>query len=410
MTVNTSIRDFDAARDLTAVERIWREVGWVEDDDDLPGVGLAAQAGDCVVGCIDDVPECAVMTAPGTIRHLDTDLELCTVTAVTTSHIGRKLGFAQQLTARVLGRAAANGAEVAALGMFDQGFYNRVGFGNGAYTHRLWFDPALLRPGVPYRTPTRLTTDHVPDMHRSMHQRLRGHGACSLTPLAIMQAEAVWLEQPFGLGYYDGDDLTHFVWGRGKGEHGPYEIVYYAFRTYEQFLELLAALHALADQVNLVGIDEPAGIQLQDLLATPFRGMRGSRGGKKEQRHDAIAWWQARILDVAACLEKTHLDCDPLRFNLALTDPADQHVAASSWAGCGGDYVITLGADSAAEPGNAPELATLEASVNAFSRMWLGVRDASSLSRTDHLRGPQDLLSSLDRALRLPTPVFGWDF
>ena len=66
------------------------------------------------------------------------------VTAVTTSRIARKQGFARVMTARQLAEAAENGAEVAALGMFDQGFYDQVGFGTGGYEHSIRFDPARI--------------------------------------------------------------------------------------------------------------------------------------------------------------------------------------------------------------------------------------------------------------------------
>jgi hypothetical protein len=48
--------------------------------------------------------------------------------------------------------------------------------------------------------------------------------------------------------------------------------------------------------------------------------------------------------------------------------------------------------------------------VNAFTRLWLGVRSATSLSWTDHLQAPESLLNQLDNALRLPTPMPDWDF
>jgi len=52
----------------------------------------------------------------------------------------------------------------------------------------------------------------------------------------------------------------------------------------------------------------------------------------------------------------------------------------------------------------------LDASVGAFTRLWLGVRPASGLAITDDLAGPDDLLAQLDASLRLPTPQAGWSF
>ena len=117
------------------------------------------------------------------------------------------------------------------------------------------------------------------------------------------------------------------------------------------------------------------------------------------------------MLDVAGCIAKTHLDAETVTFNLALRDPIAAHLdGANAWNGCAGDYVITLGEESAAEAGRSPKLPTLDASVGAFTRLWLGVRNASSLTLTDDLAGNDTLLRALDRALRLPRPHMGWNF
>jgi len=75
-----------------------------------------------------------------------------------------------------------------------------------------------------------------------------------------------------------------------------------------------------------------------------------------------------------------------------------------------GEYVIQLGEESSAKPGRDESLPTLNASVNAFTRLWLGVRAASVLSWSDDLSGPQELLTQLDRVLCLPSPQVDWDF
>ena len=51
---------------------------------------------------------------------------------------------------------------------------------------------------------------------------------------------------------------------------------------------------------------------------------------------------------------------------------------------------------------------TLEASVGAFTRLWLGVTSATALSMTDQLSGPPALLEALDEALQLPAPQTDW--
>lgn len=124
-----------------------------------------------------------------------------------------------------------------------------------------------------------------------------------------------------------------------------------------------------------------------------------------------MAYWQLRILDLAACMSKTSLQTPPVRFNLSLSDPVtDSLDDGVNWQGIGGEYIVELGKESHAEAGTSKSLPSLAASVNAFSRMWFGIRSASSLSVTDNLQGPEELLKSLDESLRLPPAHLGWDF
>jgi len=110
-------------------------------------------------------------------------------------------------------------------------------------------------------------------------------------------------------------------------------------------------------------------------------------------------------------MAETELDCSPIRFNLVLSDPIESFVSRGSvWKGIAGEYTITLGSTSAAESGICSDLPTMTASVNAFTRLWLGIRSATSLSWTDDLQAPESLLTSLDRTLRLPPPMLDWDF
>ena len=76
--------------------------------------------------------------------YLEEDLRLSVVTGVTTSRVVRKQGLAGRLTAEVIAAAVEEGAQVSALSMFEQGFYDRLGFGTGGYEHMIRFDPADL--------------------------------------------------------------------------------------------------------------------------------------------------------------------------------------------------------------------------------------------------------------------------
>ena len=410
--MDLEIRDYDHERDFEAVDRIYREVGWLESEDDTKAhEELARAVYEGVVFCLDGEAECAATTSLGAMRHLEADLDLAVVTGVTTSRVARKLGAAKRVTAAAIARRAESGSEVASLGMFEQGFYDRLGFGSGAYSRIVKFDPATLKVDRRFRPPKRLTKDNWRDVHHAMHERLRGHGGCVLHTPEIIRGELGFTRNPIGLGYYDGGTLSHFIWGGTEGEHGPYLIWWYAYRTPEQLLELLALIRSLGDQVAVVGMEEPAEIQFQDILEAPFRNRRLSDGSKYAGSHRTHAWWQARMLDVPKCLAKTHLETEDVAFNLALGDPIAEHVEAGcNWRGVAGDYVVTLGEQSSARAGREASLPTLRASVGAFTRVWLGVRSPSVLSRTDDLNGEPSLLADLDRALRLPHPHIGWDY
>jgi hypothetical protein len=100
-----------------------------------------------------------------------------------------------------------------------------------------------------------------------------------------------------------------------------------------------------------------------------------------------------------------------VRFNLTLSDPIKQFLDDKArWRGISGDYVVTLGSSSGAEPGRDRKLPNLRASVGAFTRLWLGVRPATGLAMTDEISGRAELLERLDNALRVPEPKPDWDF
>lgn len=409
-------RIYDAGRDREATHRIWRETGWLEPGnvEHEEAMDLFVEAGRALVADVGGEAECLVLTCPGQIRYLGDDLPFSCVTAVTTSRIARKLGFAKKLTAAAVAADAAEGALVSGLGMFEQGYYDRLGFGTGGYEHWLSFDPAQLNVAAKARTPRRLTADDWEAAHKARLNRARGQGGCNLTPPQITRAEMLGTKNGFGLGYDDGSggELSHYLWCEASRiEEGPYYVGWTAYRAPGEFLELMALLQSLGDQVRLVRMREPAGIQLQDFLERPFQFRTLTEKSKMEHVMHARAYWQMRICDLPGCLARTCLAGDDTRFNLKLTDPITEHLdEGSSWRGVAGDYVVTLGPSSAAERGSDEGLPTLSASVNAFTRMWLGVRPATGLAVTDELAGPRGLLEGLDAVLRLPEPKPDWDF
>ncbi len=304
---------------------------------------------------------------------------------------------------------------MAALGIFDQGFYDKLGFGTGAADPRLTFDPACLKVARSPRSPVRLAPDDWEAAHDNRLNRLRGHGGLTLHPAGetrdTMQGGPDG--QGFGLGYRDGPDgaLSHHVWfGECAAERGPYEVRWLAYHSYDELIELLALIRLLGDQVLAVRLREPPGIQLQALLDRPFRNRARTAGSDFAWSFDSLAWWQARMLDVPVCVAATHLPWGEARFNLELTDPVSEQLPADGWHGVGGRYVVTLGPTSVAERGEDSSLPTLSATVGAFTRLWLGVGPATGLTVTDALSGPPELLGVLAEVLRLPAPRPDWDF
>jgi len=356
-------RAYDAARDRDAVHRIWHETGWLEPGkaEHEEAMDIFLGAGRALVADVGGEAECLAHTASGSLRYLD-----------------------------------------------------MLGFGTGGYENWVSFDPARLNVKAEFRVPRRLAAADWAAAHRARLNRARGHGGCNLTSPEITRAEMLAATNGFGLGYADGPggELSHLMWcSARKTEEGPYTVYWMAYRKPEQFLELMALLQSLGDQVRLVRMREPQGIQLQDLIERPFQIHTLTEKSKFEHKVNAVAYWQMRVLDVPGCLAKTHLAGEEMRFNLKLTDPIAEHLSErSAWRGVAGDYVVTLGPAAGAEPGNDKSLLTLAASVGAFTRMWLGVRPASGLAVTDNLAAPPQLLEALDAILRLPDPRPDWDF
>lgn len=409
------LRPYDPQKDATAIPRIWHEVGWMSER--TPEKEAAANryvtSGKTLVAELNGTAECQVSALPGTMRYLETELRFSGVAAVATSHVARKQGLAARLTARLIAEEAAAGVQVMGLSMFEQGFYNRLGFGSAPYAPWIGFDPAQLRVTATVRPPSRITVEDWAAVHAARLTRLRGHGACTLFSAEQTRTEMLYTHNGFGLGYCDGPEggLSHYVWMSSEGENGPYNVSWITFQTGAQLLELLALLHALGDQVRLIRMKEPYGVQLQDFIRQPFRFRQLTAKGNYENYGSATAYHQYRLCDLRGCLAETHLPGETVRFNLVLTDPVSTFLEDDApWRGLTGEYVVTLGPESAAVPGTDPALPTLTASVGAFTRMWLGVRQPSRLALSDALAGPASLLAALDRVLRLPVPDMDWDF
>jgi len=207
------IREYNPDKDRDAVCRIWLECGWIEKGkEELFDLFFDSQSG--WVAEANDSPECFVSSLDGDIRYLEEDLPLSVVSAVTTGRVARKMGLATRLTAYVVARQALNGAAVSTLGIFDQGYYNNLGFGNGCYEHIVSFQPSQLKIDVKPRVPRRLTIEDAEAVHQSRLGRLRGHGSCNIYPSSLTNVEMNQGSNAFGLGYFDDSsgELTHHIW------------------------------------------------------------------------------------------------------------------------------------------------------------------------------------------------------
>ena len=402
----------DRERDAKAVIRMWREAGWVDEDTHERALDVGMRRMDGWVARVDGDAECSVFTSRGSMRYGDADLDLCGVMAVTTSRVARRQGMAGRVTAAALAEAAGRGAAVAGLGMFEQGFYNRLGFGCMPNNLDLRFDPAKLRVPIEARPPRRLSVDHAAPMHANRCARMRAHGSVVFDDAAATEMDVRWAKNGFGLGYFAGDRLTHHLYAEAENENGPYSIWWLAYEDGHQLLELLALIASLSDQVHQVRMAEPVHLQVQDLLHWPLRGLSKMRNARHEQRFQYVAWQQIRILDLQRCIAATRTG-RPVRFNLTLTDPVERSLdgtaAQGGWRGIAGEYRVALSEASEVEPGHRAGLPELRASAGAFSRLWAGVRPASSLALTDDLSGPAELLADLDRAAP-PQAQFDWLF
>jgi hypothetical protein len=408
-------RRYDHKKDARSALDVFKEVGWMERDSDRQteqAMLAYLKTARCWVAELGGRAESLACTGPGEVRYLDENLKLCAVTAALTSTIARRMNCATRATAEAVADAAEEGAQIAGLGVFEQGFYERLGFGAGSYEHWLHFDPATLTVGSPSRAARRLQKKDWKLVHDCLLNRMRVHGSCNVLHPELIRFEMAYDPKGFGLGYCTGGELTHHLWLSNEGgENGPLMVYWTAFRNHGQFLELLSLLKSIGDQFHLVKMREPPGIQLQDFSRQPFKHRRMTRCGRYECRAQAAAYWQMRILDLRGCIRKTHLPGPPLLFNLELSDPIGELLPERhGWRGVGGEYRVCLGEQSTIEAGKEDRLPTLQAHIGAFTRMWMGAQRASALTLTGSLSGSTDLLRSLDKKLQIPQPHTDWDF
>ncbi len=406
---------YDQDAHEAATIRNWKEISWIDPeskDKDTEIVKRCLGEWKTLIGLYNGSPEASSSWTPGTVRIGSTDLSLCAITGVTTSRYARVEGLASRVTVSALHSGAQAGMAVAALGCFDQGFYNRFGFGNGPYIHILRFDPATLRVDRLSRAPDRLDPDNTAECHEARLRRHRTHGAVNI-PLPVQTELGLFdADNPLGVGFRDSSgELSHHMWLSGKDrESGPLSVDGAAVSSPEQWLELLGYLRSLSSDVRLIRMGQPPGLQLLDLIHQPFRNMEVRFRGEYQMRFNMLPYYQLRILDMEACASALDIPGPEREFTLRISDP----VAAdfdSEWPGTSGDYRLVLGSPCQIQrlgrPVAEPDIRT---SIGAFTRWWAGVLPAASLVLSDEFRASPGVCAALDSRPALPPPLPDWDF
>jgi hypothetical protein len=274
-------REYNPDADRTAAQRIWREIGWMDaTGEEL--IDLFLTGGRTWVAELEGEPECVAHTMSASVRYLEEEVPAAVLAVVATSHVARKRGLANRLSAHLLALDAADGALLSLVGPFDQGFYNHLGFGNGSYDVVLDFDPATLMVSDRARTPRRFTRDDWEILHAAHLARRPVHGRCNYTSPVHFRVE-MHHKNAFCLGYCDtpDDSPSHCLWLNADDmDAGPYRVEWMVFRTPEQFRELMSLLRSFGDQVRLIHLRQPPGLQFQDMLSRPELRERRLRRGR----------------------------------------------------------------------------------------------------------------------------------
>ena len=407
-------RIYEKQRDRKAFHRIWRECGWLsEDKNEIASADLFAENCATRVWDINNEAESIVMTLPGDYRYGQQKLDLTAVTGVTTGRIARRQGIAGKLLAESLAIEAEKGAVLAGLGIFEQGFYDRLGFGTTAYEHWLSFDPTHLN--IPQLTaiPERLELKDWKALHANRLKRRRLHGSVNIFSPTISKCNMLATKNGFGLGFRSGQEVTHHIWfgAHEDVESGPYSVWWMAYHNPKELEELLAVIKSLGDQVLIVTIREPIDIQLQDFLEKPFRYRNISKGSKHGWHNNAEAYHQLRICDIRKAIAAVQIEGEKSELNLTLSDPIDSFLPkGGKWRGCAGEYTVSLGLNSLCKFGHTKGLPHLKTDIGSFTRLWTGALSASALQVGRRIEADTPMVESLNRIFNLPKPSPDWDY
>lgn len=118
-------RDYDVDKDGTAALRIWREVGWPDDEKKEDALARFIACSRARVAGVNGEAECLVNTAPATLRYIDQDMAFSGTMGVTTSRVARKQGLASRLAASTLAQDIVEGGIGRRLGDIRAEFLSR---------------------------------------------------------------------------------------------------------------------------------------------------------------------------------------------------------------------------------------------------------------------------------------------
>ncbi len=404
-----NIRPLNLENDIDQMVKIWQEVGWLSSEE-KPVLKILFQAGQGYGADLEDELEATLLSLPADINYEVNLLPVQALSGLVVSPRARRQRIGRNIMIRALEEAARSGQALSALIMFEQGFYDRLGFGLGGYKRVFTFDPEKLNIAEDPVMPARLSIDEWKSVHQALKRRDRSHGGISIKSPEFIKAELEWdKNESYGLGYYDDDgSISHFLWLWRQGDsHGPLLVKFLACRNQAQLLDLLAIISRLGDQIHAVKMSEPYCLRLRDFISYPHKQERKTTGGKLSYKSRVEAPGQLKILDLRRCIEALAIPGAELEFNLKLEDPLSKFAGEDSPAVISGEFSLKLGEESQLKEGTVQGLPTLQSSINAFTRLWLGSASPLELKASSQFSAPSELFRKLEETFRwLPEPQF----
>ena len=162
---------YDEDLHRAGAQLVWHDCGWSDKVDECELLDTFFKLGPSWVGIRDETVQSIVHTAAATIRYQETDIPLQAVTGVTTALQARRGGLAAKTLGHAMAAGVANGAIVSALGIFDQGYYDRLGYGSLDIMRFIRFDPKDIRGAAIHRSPHRFSESDIEDIHNARSRR-----------------------------------------------------------------------------------------------------------------------------------------------------------------------------------------------------------------------------------------------